>query len=241
MDAEQRQQLESDGFIILKGLLSPGKIEQLIARLDELWLLEGPRAGAENYLEKNAWRLANLPNKGDIFKRLFAHEAVLQAVAAVIGPDIRVSMMNARAVPPHSDPEQPLHVDTRKHGLPDARGYYVCTVAWMLDKFTSDNGATRLVPGTHRSRQLPKEAMDDPSRPHPDERVVVGGAGDALVFNGHCWHAGGSNTTDHPRRAILVHYIRADHPQELNQREALSPQVQAGMSQREKELLGLDD
>src|SRR5262249_53151248 len=153
---------------------------------------------------------------------------------------IRVSMMNARAVPPHSDPDQPMHVDTRKHGVPDAQGYYVCTAAWMLDDFTKQNGATRIVPGTHKSRMLPKEVMSDPNQFHPDEVVGVGQAGDALVFNGHCWHAGGRNDTDQPRRAILVHYIRADHPQELNQKEALMPEVQASMTTRERELLGLD-
>jgi ectoine hydroxylase-related dioxygenase (phytanoyl-CoA dioxygenase family) len=133
-----------------------------------------------------------------------------------------------------------MHVDTRKRGVPDEHGYYVCTAAWMLDDFTPQNGATRIVPGTHKSGKLPKEVMADPNQPHPDEIVGQGKAGDVLVFNGHCWHAGGRNSTDHVRRAILVHYIRGDHPQDLDQKEALSPETQAKMTPHERQLLGLD-
>jgi ectoine hydroxylase-related dioxygenase (phytanoyl-CoA dioxygenase family) len=237
----QRQQLATDGYTLLAGLLQPPETEYLALRLDELWRHEGSLAGVENYLEKNAWRLANLADKDQIFVKLLARPAVLEAVEAVIGPNIRVSMMNARAVPPRSDPDQPLHTDTRKHGVADSSGYYVCTVIWMLDDFTRANGATRLVPGTHRSYKVPKDALADPGRPHPDEIVIEGRAGDVLVFNGHCWHAGGRNDTDAPRRAILVHYIRADHPQEFNQKEGLSAATKAALDPGERRVLGLDD
>lgn len=238
---EVQRRLDEDGYVLLRQVIAMPEARALIARLDALWAEEGDQAGSENYLEPNAWRLANLANKGDVFRAVLASEAVLEAVRAVIGPRVRLSMINARAVPPHSDPRQPFHCDTRKRGKPDAHGYYVCTAVWMLDDFTPENGATRLVPGTHRSRQLPKEALADVYAPHPDEVIASGCAGDVLVFNGHCWHAGGPNTTDRPRRAILVHYIRADHPQELNQKQALAPEVQARMTPRERELLGLDD
>lgn len=241
MDAQQKQQLDDQGYVVIKQVLAPEQIKNLVSRLDALWAEEGAAAGAENYIEKNTWRLANLVNKGDEFRAVFGNPSVLEAVENVIGPDIHVSMMNARAVPPKSDPDQPMHVDTRKKGVPDERGYYVCTAAWMLDDFTTENGATRIVPGTHKSGKLPKEVMADPNLPHPDEIVGQGKAGDVLIFNGHCWHAGGRNSTDNVRRAILVHYIRGDHPQDLNQKEALSPEVQAKMSPRERELLGLDE
>ena len=240
MTGEQQKQLDSDGYVLLKNLLSHEEIDRLVARLDELWSQEGDRAGAENYIEKNAWRLANLANKGAVFRPVFTHPAVLEVARAVMGPEVRLSMMNARAVPPHSDPGQPFHCDTKNKGKPDERGYYVCTAVWMLDDFTRQNGATRIVPGTHRSHRLPKEVMADVNAPHPDEVTVEGRAGDVLVFNGHCWHAGGQNATDVPRRAILVHYIRADHPQELDQKTAIASEIQARMNPFEREILGLD-
>jgi ectoine hydroxylase-related dioxygenase (phytanoyl-CoA dioxygenase family) len=62
-----------------------------------------------------------------------------------------------------------------------------------------------------------------------------------LVFNGHCWHAGRPNETDGHRRAVLVHYLRADVPRPENRRQQLDPAQAVALSPRERELLGLDD
>ena len=150
-------------------------------------------------------------------------------------------MLNARDALPHGTAVQPLHTDADHGAKADAQGYLVCTAIWMLDPFTRENGATRLVPGTHRGSTLPKEALADVLAPHPDEIYVTGQPGDVFIFNGHCWHAGGANRTDHTRRAILAHYARADQPQRLNQKQAISPEVQAALSPLEREVLGLDD
>lgn len=241
MHQEQRKQLDQAGFILLKGVLSPSQLDCLRERLEELWQEEGEQAGIENYREQNTRRLANLVNKGDIFRLVLRHRVVMDAVEAVIGPDIRLSMLNARDVLPGSGPSQPFHSDADHGGKPDDKGYFACTAIWMLDDFTRQNGATRVIPGTHRSGKLPQEVMSDALALHPDEIVVEGKAGDVFVFNGHCWHAGGANMSSGARRAILAHYLRADQPQRLLQKEALSPSVKASMDPFERVLLGLDD
>jgi ectoine hydroxylase-related dioxygenase (phytanoyl-CoA dioxygenase family) len=241
LNTHQLQRLDRDGYLVLPGVLSRRQVDHLNDRLEELWRQEGERAGEENYIEKNALRLANLVNKGDVFREMFSHSLVLDAVRAVLGPQVRLSMLNARAVPPHSDPEQPLHTDADHGAGLDDKGYIFCTAIWMLDDFTPENGATRIVPGTHRRREQPKQVMADTRAAYPGEAIVEGKAGDVLVFNGHCWHAGRANITDAPRRAILVHYIRADHPQRLNQKEHVSPELQTRLNPLEREILGLDD
>jgi ectoine hydroxylase-related dioxygenase (phytanoyl-CoA dioxygenase family) len=241
MTDDQLHRLEHAGYVALPGVLSAEELEALRERLEALWAEEGDEAGAENYIEKNTRRLANLANKGDIFRPIFGHPAVLELAHAVLGSGVRVSMLNARDALPGAGPAQPLHSDADHGGRPDEKGYLCCTAVWMLDDFTRQNGATRLVPGTHRDSRLPKEAMTDVLAPHPDEVLAEGKAGDVLVFNGHVWHAGGANLTQISRRAILVHYIRSDQPQRLVQKEALSPDVLARMDALERELLGLDD
>ena len=241
MDQRQKEQLDQQGYLLLPGVLTLAEVGQVLARLEELWAQEGDQAGAENYLEPGVRRLANLAAKGAIFRRLLCHPAVLDVVGTVLGPRIRISMLNARDALPHSTATQPLHTDADHGAKADAQGYLVCTAIWMLDPFTRENGATRLVPGTHLSTSLPKESMADVYGPHPAEVYVTGAAGDVFIFNGHCWHAGRANTTDGTRRAILAHYARADQPQRLNQREALPAEVQAALSPLEREILGVDD
>ena len=239
MDENQLLGLNRDGYVLFPNLLCTAEINALRQALEDLWAAEGQQAGIENYIEQNARRLANLANKGQVFRGLMVYPCVLEAARKVLGPDIRLSMLNARDALPGTGPGQPLHSDADHSGKPDAKGYLTCTAIWMLDNFTRENGATRLVPGTHRQPQLPKEALADTLAPHPAEVVIEGNAGDVLLFNGHCWHAGNTNHTHAHRRAILAHYIRADQPQRLNQKEALSPQVQAGLNPAERVLLGL--
>src|SRR5688500_19566441 len=102
MDEQQRKQLDEQGYLIFKSLLAPAEIETILARLEELWVAEGNHAGEENYIEPGVRRLANLANKGEIFYNLYAHAQVLEVVEAVMGSEIRASMVNARDVPPHT-------------------------------------------------------------------------------------------------------------------------------------------
>jgi ectoine hydroxylase-related dioxygenase (phytanoyl-CoA dioxygenase family) len=242
LTTEQRDRIEKEGYVVLPGLLSPAEVEEVLARLEALWVEEGAEAGRENYIEPGVRRLANLANKGDIFRKIFAHPLVLAVTEAVMGPDARLSMLNARDVPPQqTGVGQAFHSDTDNSGRPDARGYYSCTAIWMLDEFTIDNGATRLIPGTHLTGKTPKDVLADPYAPHPDEIIMTGKPGDVAVFNGHCWHAGGVNQTMKPRRAILAHYLRADIPRPADRRQHLSPEVKVRLSPRELEILGLDE
>jgi len=241
MEPNHGEQLESMGFVRLVGLLSPDEVERIRADLEVLWADEGAEAGRENYIEAGIRRLANLANKGGGFREFYANPEVLELIASIIGREVRASMVNARDVPPHTGVRMPFHTDTDGDRTPDDPGYIAATAIWMLDPFTVESGATALVPGSHRSGKRPKEVMDDPSSDHPEEVILTGDAGDVLVFNGHCWHAGRPNQTDGHRRALLVHYLRADVDRPANRRQHLDPERVAALTHAEAELLGIDD
>lgn len=241
MNNEQRTQLNEQGYLIFKNFLSLGQVETLLARLEELWAAEGEMAGEENYIEPGVRRLANRASKGSLFRKIYAHPQVLEVVEAVMGPEIRASMVNARDVPPHTGARMSFHMDSDNGRHRDEKGYNAATAIWMLDPFTAENGATAFVPGSHLLGKSPKQALADLNAPHPDEIIVEGQAGDVLVFNGHCWHAGRPNLTDGHRRALLVHYLRADVPRPDNRRQHLDPESAAILSAPERELVGLND
>jgi len=241
MDEQQRRQLDEQGYLIFRNVLSPVEIKAVLARLEELWAAEGDLAGEENYIEPGVRRLANLANKGEVFSNLYAHPKVLEVVAAVMGPEMRAAMVNARDVPPQTGVRMPFHMDSDKGRVRDEMGYSAATAIWMLDEFSTANGATAFVPGSHLLGKSPREVLPDLNASHPEEIVIEGQPGDVLVFNGHCWHAGRPNGTDGHRRAVLVHYLRADVPRPENRRQHLDPDQAAALSPREHELLGLDD
>jgi ectoine hydroxylase-related dioxygenase (phytanoyl-CoA dioxygenase family) len=241
MNDEQRKQLDEQGYLIFKNLLSPSQIETLLARLEELWALEGDKAGEENYIELGVRRLANLANKGDIFRQIYSRPQILEVVEAIMGPDIRASMVNARDVLPHTGTRMPFHMDSDKGRVRDEKGFSAATAIWMLDEFTVENGATAFVPGSHLLDKSPKHVLADLNASHPDEIIIEGQAGDVFVFNGHGWHAGRPNLTNSHRRALLVHYLRADVPRPENRRQHLDAENAAALSAQDRILLGLDD
>jgi hypothetical protein len=122
MDERQRRQLNEQGYLIFRSVLTPKEIETILARLEDLWAAEGDHAGEENYIEPGVRRLANLASKGEIFRELYAHPRVLAVVEAVMGPEVRASMVNARDVPPRTGVRMSFHMDSDKGRVRDEKG-----------------------------------------------------------------------------------------------------------------------
>lgn len=222
--------LDRDGYLSLGQLLSQTEVQLVNKRIDELIVLEGKDAGSElfdsKYIrhpkEEGADRLANLVNKGAIFDIFYTHPKVLAAIEAVLGNQFKLSSLNYRAAKPGQG-LQKLHVDYG-NSVPDG-GYKVCNTIWLLDDFTMHNGATRIVPGTHKSKHLPKEAMSDTSLPHPDEILIQGQAGSVFLFNSHVWHGGTNNSTAKYRRSIHSYFCASDQPQQLDQKRYMTSET----------------
>ena len=212
---------------MIEDFIAPDPLERLQSRIQALFEELGERAGFEFKQEPQTDRLANLVDYDEIFRWAVARPRLLACVAHVVGPEFKLSSLNARSARPHSDWTQPLHCDTG--ALPDAMGNSVCNIIWMLDDFTSENGATRFVPGTHRSGRLPQDVLGDPAAAHRDERLITGRRGTVVVMNAHLWHGGTANRTARPRLALHSFYCRRDLPQQQYQKRLLRPETQAAL------------
>ena|ERR1051325_5405241 len=230
--------LDEHGYLVLAGFISADLLARLRQAVDERFAFEGDAAGSEFKQEPGCRRLANLADKGDVFREIIALPRILACVRGVLGPALKLSSLNARCVPAHCDVVQPLHCDMG--ALPDEHGAWVCNTVWLLDPFTRDNGALRLIPGSHRWGKLPDE-LPDRRAPHRDEILVTGAAGDVIVMNAHLWHGGTANRTDRSRTAVHGFYARRDKPQQQYQKQLLRPEVQASLSPELRDLLALDD
>ena len=231
-----KQQLDEQGYLVLPRLMSREQLDGLHARIEELFSKEGAQAGWEFKQEPHARRLANLVNKGEVFERAIETPEVLACMAHVLGEKFKLSSLNVRAADPASDCSQPLHADSG--AIADDRGYWVCNSVWMLDDFTPDNGAIRMVPGSHRWGKAPAAEMYEA---HPQEILLTGRAGDVVIMNAHMWHGATANRTGGERRAMHAFYTRWDKPQQQYQKKLLSAEVQSRLSPSLRRLLALDD
>ena len=239
LSADQKRQLHQLGYLTLCGAIAPDLRARVVERLEALYAREGARAGSEFKQEPGARRLANLVDKDPLFAECIAIPALLACVEAVLGPRYKLSSLNARSANPNNGVDQPLHADGG--ALPDQRGSWVCNTLWMLDDVTADNGALRVVPGSHRDGRLPAEALSDPAAAHPQQIILTARAGDVLVLDAHLWHGGLANRTSHPRRALHAYYCRWDKPQQQYQKALLRPEVQARLTPQQRAICALDD
>jgi len=136
---------------------------------------------------------------------------------------------------------QDFHYDDIFYRLPRPRDTYSVSTLWAIDDFTLENGATRLVPGSHTWGRRPQDVLADPAAPHPDEILLTGRAGGVVIMNAHLWHGGTANRTAAPRLAMHAFYCRRDKPQQQYQKQLLRPEVQAALPPALRDLLALDD
>jgi ectoine hydroxylase-related dioxygenase (phytanoyl-CoA dioxygenase family) len=239
MTTAERDSLDTLGYVIVEKVLDPGILSQVRDRVEYLYALEGEHAGSEFRYEPGSRRLANLVDKGEIFERLVAIPRILELVAHVLGNRFKLSSFNARSANPHSNEAQPLHCDAG--ALPDTAGFWVCNTIWLLDDFTAENGATRIIPGSQKWSQLPQKVLADPAASHSREVLVIAPAGSVVVMNTHAWHGGTANRSADHRRALHAFYCRFDKPQQQYQKRLLRPETQARLSPELRRLLALDD
>ena len=185
--------LDQDGYVVLEGLLSARQVTDVrdaveryvpAARADGTW-----RTGGTLHLD-------DVMDAGPAIDRAWASARVLAAAAHVLGGDLQVGRVHYRAPRPGFG-AQCLH----------SEGGAVALVA--LVDFTADNGATRVLPGTHRLHgRLPVPTSPDVR--HPQEVVLACPAGSAIVLDGRLWHSGRRNRSQHVRHALQVTYRRHD-------------------------------
>lgn len=190
-----------------------------------------------SFTEGGVTRVCNLLNKSDRFDRMLDEPRVLAAVRCLLGDDWKLSSINGRNCLPGFG-LQPLHTDWEVP--PEGGRCMALNTLWVLDDFRPDNGATRVVPGTHRSGQLPEQVLENPRAEHPEQRLFDAKAGSVIVMNAHTWHGGTLNRSGHSRRIVQVYFVRRAEAQQLNQAQHLRPSTRTRLTPQQLASLGLD-
>ena len=227
LTAEEKLFLDENGYLSLKVILSAEEVAAFNNRLEALAQQEGENAGKEVHQEPGTVRLSNLGDKDPMFKKCITHPKMLAAASHVLDAEFKLSSLNSRAALPGQG-LQPLHTDWHE-AVPEEQ-YQDCNSIWLLDDFTADNDATRIIPGTQRHDKRPWDVMNDPAADHPDQVLIEARAGSVVIFNSHTWHGGFLNKTNAPRRAMHCYFCRRHQSQQTDQRKYLRKETIARLS-----------
>jgi ectoine hydroxylase-related dioxygenase (phytanoyl-CoA dioxygenase family) len=180
-------------------------------------------------------RIWHLLTKGEAFPPLVEHPTALEVIRRILGPDCVLSDCSATSIGAHTDGGA-WHVDVPLGQLPEPLPDFPLTTqnVWMLDDFTEENGATRVVKGSHKTRKKPRWEEGE----IPEETILTAPAGSLAIWLSNTWHRSGPNFTDNPRRAILCYYCRSWVKPFADMRATVSPELLEQCSPTVRYLMG---
>lgn len=187
--------LDRDGYVIMESLLDR---TECAALRTELLPLLGP-SGRNAFEGYRTQRLYSVLGKTRMVDRLVDHPRVLALLDRLLLPGYLLSQLQVINIAPGEN-AQLLHPDDGFYPVPRPRKALSAATIWAIDEFTAENGATVLVPGSHR--------WPDGRMPQDDDERVPGvmPAGSCVFFLGTLWHGGGANRSARPRLAATAQY-----------------------------------
>ncbi|WP_062982974.1 phytanoyl-CoA dioxygenase family protein [Nocardia anaemiae] len=187
--------LDRDGYVILEGLLDSAQCAALRA---ELLPLLGPN-GRNAFEGHRTQRLYSVLGKTRMVDRLVDHPRVLALLDRLLLPGYLLSQLQIINIAPGEN-AQLLHPDDGFYPVPRPRKALSAATIWAIDEFTAENGATMLIPGSHRWPEGRTPQQDDVRVPG------VMPAGSCVFFLGTLWHGGGANRSANSRLAATAQY-----------------------------------
>lgn len=224
-------QIERDGYAIIEDGFDAELADELRATLDRLERDRGTVPANNTFEGSSTWRIYNLLALDPVFASVPVHPIVLPLADSVLGGESLISSLSSIAIGP-GERAQPVHADDQLIPLPKPHLATVFNSMWALTDFTEANGATRVVPGSHRA---------DHSPPYGDAMATIPAEmskGSILVWHGSLWHGGGANTTDQRRYGIAMNYCAGWIRQQENQQLGLPADLVASFEPRLRELCG---
>jgi len=225
------RRIDETGYTIIENAIDADAVEALVADLARIERERDIQPAANAFEGEHTWRAYNLLAHGAPWEAIPVHPDVLPVVEGVLDPGCLVSSLSSIAIGPGETP-QPIHADDQLMPIAKPHVATVCNTMWALTDFTEANGATRLVPGSHKADHSPELGKAY------DSVAAEMARGSVLVWHGSLWHGGGANTTRERRIGIAMNYCAGWIRQQENQQLGLSLDRVRGFDPRLQRLCG---
>ena len=229
--------LRRDGGAIVRNLAPPSLVEavsaELRARLDESGT--DHQAGyLTGFSGRKTLRCYGVLRFSPSSAELIAHRMVLEVADAILLPacaDYQLGSTTGIEILP-GQAEQPLHRDDSPYPIQVAGLELQIGVMWALSDFTAENGATRIVKGSHRLLR----SWHMPDLSHCEQAIMPKGS--AVFYLGSTWHGSGQNRSNSGRSGLISTYSLGWLRSESNHMLEVPPPIAARYNESVRRLLG---
>jgi hypothetical protein len=208
------------GCAVVECLATDAQMDRIATELEPF--LSVTATGGDEFTGFRTRRTGALLARSVGFRDLAAHPVVTGVLDRVLGDhatSYQLHLTQVIDIGP-GEPAQIVHRDQWAFDFfPFPSGFEVeCHTMWAMNDFTEENGATRVIPGSHR--------WEDKLRPTVDQTIAAEmPKGSVLLYVGSLYHGGGANRSTSPRRGVNVGYTLSWLRQEENQYLACPPEV----------------
>ena len=235
MNADDREFLDKNGFVVLRQVITESAADEMRERALELAAADRAAKGdAALYLHGTSQRVWNLINKGERFEQAIVDPRILQFEEYLLGEDCVLSSFSANLIGPGA-PVSDLHIDFPMSAMPTPlpAWTFCANSVYMLTDFTRENGATCVIPESH-CRGF------GPTRDETYSGIILaeGKKGDVIIVNGLVWHGSGANYSNSMRVGLLGFYCRSFMRPQQDHFELVSDEVWQRATPTLRRLLG---
>ena len=224
--------LKRDGCAVVDRLVEPSLFDRVRAEMQPHF--EATRTGPDEFAGRSTRRTGGLIARSVTARDLVTHPFVLGSVKRVLAhaTNFHVHLTQVIAIGP-GESAQAIHRDQWAFDFfPFPNGYEVqCNTLWAMTDFTAENGATRVIPGSHRYEDR-LEFSESDTEPAEME------AGSVLLYTGALYHGGGANRSQTVRSGLNLTYAVAWLRQEENQYLTVPREVASTLSEPLLRLMG---
>ena len=224
--------LDEDAGLIIDNFLSDQNLESI--KNDLKPYLNVTRNGQDEFTGFETKRVGALMARSKTCQDLALDPLINQMAESFLGPhceSYQLHFTSAIQIGP-GESNQILHRDRGVWGgyIPRKIETQFSTV-WAINDFTKENGATQVVPGSHKWHK--------DREPLPEEIAYAEmKAGSVFIYTGSVLHGGGTNVTEQPRLGVFLHYAPSWLRQEENQYLSCPPEVAKNFSPELRSLIG---
>ena len=224
--------LDEDAGLIIDNFLSDQNLESI--KNDLKPYLDVTRNGQDEFTGFETKRVGALMARSKTCQDLALDPLINQMAESFLGPhceSYQLHFTSAIQIGP-GESSQILHRDRGVWGgyIPRKIETQFSTV-WAINDFTKENGATQVVPGSHKWHK--------DREPLPEEIAYAEmKAGSVFIYTGSVLHGGGTNVTEQPRLGVFLHYAPSWLRQEENQYLSCPPEVAKNFSPELRSLIG---